>query len=413
MQLSITVVVSGGPDGGGQDFGHAIPHPVAGNVFSITRDVLAQLSGAPSDDIVGCNVAIECKDAIVTVSGIKYCSFAPFANQTAHVAHLTIDGCSKFCRVCEMTVGRADFERSNSLLVDSRVEQLNIGIRTARDAATANPPVETSEVWTDIRGSEVGLLRVFVRQERVDARRSLIRHLVIEPDTRVCTKATFTEGNAIERLSLSGSVKELTLKGSNITDMYLAALATITTLSLNHASIVRMHNGTAKTFANKTLDTWSLVQESARWRNDEGLHAEAGYKAMEAWRKQEKWWWRFPYLFLRFTCGYGYRPQWTVVLALAVMLGCGLGYWSIWDANVGALSYPGASDNPPTPPPEGIERFYSCVYMSVITFTTTGYGDMVPKSNGARALAGTEALAGIVLTALFIFALTKRFGSLR
>ncbi len=52
-------------------------------------------------------------------------------------------------------------------------------------------------------------------------------------------------------------------------------------------------------------------------------------------------------------------------------------------------------------------------YLSVITFTTTGYGDVAPKHPAARFVAGAEAICGIVLFSLFIFALTKRYGSLR
>jgi hypothetical protein len=53
------------------------------------------------------------------------------------------------------------------------------------------------------------------------------------------------------------------------------------------------------------------------------------------------------------------------------------------------------------------------VYFSVITFTTTGYGDVTPRCPFTRTIAGLEAASGVVLVSLFIFALTKRYGGLR
>ena len=55
----------------------------------------------------------------------------------------------------------------------------------------------------------------------------------------------------------------------------------------------------------------------------------------------------------------------------------------------------------------------SAFYFSAVTYTTTGYGDVTPRHTLARAVAGGEAISGIFLFSLFIFALTKRYGSLR
>lgn len=116
---------------------------------------------------------------------------------------------------------------------------------------------------------------------------------------------------------------------------------------------------------------------------------------------------------MRVTCGYGYRPQWTVLLAIAVIVGAALGFFGIWELDREALGYPGSLNTPPEPVPLRPARAVGSLYLSVITFTTTGYGDLFPRSGCARLLAGLEAISGIVLVALFIFALTKRFGSLR
>jgi hypothetical protein len=47
-------------------------------------------------------------------------------------------------------------------------------------------------------------------------------------------------------------------------------------------------------------------------------------------------------------------------------------------------------------------------YLSIMTYTTVGYGDYLPMG-WARAVAGAEALSGILLTPLFVIALTRRY----
>ena len=51
--------------------------------------------------------------------------------------------------------------------------------------------------------------------------------------------------------------------------------------------------------------------------------------------------------------------------------------------------------------------FLSCLYFSVVTFTTLGYGDITPTV-AIRTLAGVEALVGLFSIALFVVVFVKR-----
>jgi hypothetical protein len=59
--------------------------------------------------------------------------------------------------------------------------------------------------------------------------------------------------------------------------------------------------------------------------------------------------------------------------------------------------------------PSGISgEFSRMVYLSAITATTTGYGDIVPITTRARILTTSEAIMGLILVGLFLNSISQR-----
>jgi len=92
--------------------------------------------------------------------------------------------------------------------------------------------------------------------------------------------------------------------------------------------------------------------------------------------------------------GYGERPFQTVLVALTIILGSACAY-----------RYGG---------PMGIDSttrtlsFFESLYMSGITFSTLGYGDIVPVG-WLRFVALIESISGFVMVPMFVIALTRRY----
>ncbi len=97
-------------------------------------------------------------------------------------------------------------------------------------------------------------------------------------------------------------------------------------------------------------------------------------------------------IFSNWLFGYGERPQRIISTALLAIFG-----WA-W------LYYPAGIES--TPAAEA--SFLDCLYFSIVTFTTLGYGDLHPATD-MRFWAGTEALAGAFLMALFVVAMARKF----
>ena len=99
------------------------------------------------------------------------------------------------------------------------------------------------------------------------------------------------------------------------------------------------------------------------------------------------WWW-----LLWATCGYGERPVRTVSLFFAIIV-------------TFALAYTQCDVRAPDGP---VRDLGTALYFSTITFTSAGYGDVLPVSDVARALAGSEALIGVFMISLFVFVFCRR-----
>ncbi|GLX81142.1 ion channel [Thalassotalea eurytherma] len=102
-------------------------------------------------------------------------------------------------------------------------------------------------------------------------------------------------------------------------------------------------------------------------------------------------------------CGYGEEPMRIVGFSILLILICAILY------SVTGLNYHGnfyifdinASFK------DNINWFFSCLYYSVVTFTTLGYGDFTPIGV-SRAIAAFEAFTGSFTIALFVVVFVKK-----
>lgn len=102
-------------------------------------------------------------------------------------------------------------------------------------------------------------------------------------------------------------------------------------------------------------------------------------------------------------CGYGEAPMRIVGISVCMIICCaflytmtGLNYngeLQVFDANASAK--------------QNIELFFSCLYYSIVTFTTLGYGDFTPIGL-SRAIAALEAFTGSFTIALFVVVFVKK-----
>ncbi len=107
----------------------------------------------------------------------------------------------------------------------------------------------------------------------------------------------------------------------------------------------------------------------------------------------------FPLALMGILCGYGEKPNRVVLSALGIILLYGTIYYLLKTIT------PSYAD-------QAILTIGDHIYYSIITFTTVGYGDLIPKENvWYRLLAGSEAFIGAFMIGLFVFTLSRKYSA--
>lgn len=106
-----------------------------------------------------------------------------------------------------------------------------------------------------------------------------------------------------------------------------------------------------------------------------------------------------PNLIMNLLCGYGEKPHRIVLSSVFVIL-----FYAVIFLVLNAITY--------APSAAYQMSLGDYIYYSIITFTTVGYGDFIPKSALiSRLLAASEAFIGAFMIGLFIFTLARKYSA--
>ena len=102
-------------------------------------------------------------------------------------------------------------------------------------------------------------------------------------------------------------------------------------------------------------------------------------------------------------CGYGEKPLRVIAFALLVLFGSATAYYSVGIEATGEI----IRFNTDVAISQNLLNYSKCLYFSVVTFTTLGYGDFIPTGMG-RLVSVFESIIGSFSIALFVVLFVKK-----
>lgn len=102
-------------------------------------------------------------------------------------------------------------------------------------------------------------------------------------------------------------------------------------------------------------------------------------------------------------CGYGEAPTRVIIFSMVLILICAICYF-FTGLKFGDVEHVFRASNDFS---TNFYLFFNCIYYSVVTFTTLGYGDFTPIGF-SRAIAAIEAFTGSFTIALFVVVFVKK-----
>lgn len=347
-------------------------------------------------DITGFNGTIACDNAIIHVRGFEYFTIKAYMNTYPSISFMTVRDCSNFFRLNNLSINRLDTERSNSLIVGCKVEEINVGISTKHEMLSAqqnNPSTKEIKsivpIDTDIRDCHVKRCRCFVPSKVINVVLSEIERFSIENETDTLR---IWQDSKINFVTLQGGcIRSFEVSNSVLSDVYFRS--SIDKTILKEATILRPYNCSSLTFSEANLDTWGLIRKSASENHNPELFIHASYEYMKLQKRN-----RIMTKIMDITSGFGYKPHRTLICASVVWFLFGIVYWLLGGLNLGNQA-------------DVSSKFEASLYFSLVTFATLGYGDIIPVNTFTRILAMVEAVIGVSLMSVFVVAIFKRYGS--
>lgn len=377
---------------------------LSAGVNVLTPELIVQASKGKikKTDIWGFNANIYCDERnTIIVKDFPYFTLAAYSNAEPILSHLKVYNASQFYRLNDLQVKRIDSEFANALIAGCEVEEVYVGIESWHqerlDKIDANKRIER-ESKTDIRGSRVGKLKTYTGQGSVNIQDSVVGELEINSSI---TDLHVWQGCSIQRITIGATVEKFKINDSIIEVMHGRKNSMVKEFESTNASLVKVFELYESNVLSRSSSSLEILAESYRnARNTEKQHEYSYLHQKEITNNIPRISKRvFPRL-LQITCGYGYKPERGVYTLFAIWLIFAIIYSTF-------LLVPGFGLATNGEEISGWIGIPYSMYFSAITFTTIGYGDVVPIDWLTRFLAGLEGIFGISTMAIIIYALTK------
>lgn len=297
-------------------------------------------------------------------------------------------------------------EINNSSLVISKckIERLNFdlmyqfqicdGQKINRKRKYENIDIRSSELSEVMLYRDLGILNI--QESKID---TLKFSPYKQPD--VVKYLHIWNGCEVKKIWLHNIILKLNVENSEIGIVNFYAKSYVGEYINNKSFVDRVYHCRPVIFKEKNIDAWKMIKNSAINDDDGELLRDAGYEILKEKNKNKN---NIATWFLDKSIGYGYKPFNAFGFSALVII-----FFSLMYFIVDGIDYLYGAVIIDITPTKLWSEFAERLYLSGITFTTIGYGDITPSNIVSKIISIVEACIGVSILSLFVYAFTKRY----
>lgn len=302
-------------------------------------------------------------------------------------------------------IGQMNAIHSSLDIISSKIDCINYG---CTHYIEKSKPLEEIDNHLKLFHVECKSLELFTSVNTITINNSEFKKIFMHNtgEQNIIDEFHINDGTNIVKFIINYSINYLKINDSEIYHFRSKSDVRIKDVDLDSTLINYPFNLNSKTFCVDTasIDVLKLLKKCAKNNSDSTLYKISGYKLAKLENKNTnsiiKW-------YLDRSVGYGFVPKKAWSFSFCVILLFGIVYFSIdsleyfKDGNNFIFTEEGYK--------QLIINVKNSMYLSGMTFTTTGYGDIYPMNDINKMISIIEACIGVSILSLVIYSLTKTY----
>lgn len=394
--------------GSNQQLGEIL-FPITDATIEITPSKLKEINPSINlEELYGFNANISCSNIILIISDFDYFTLSAYTNTEPKISFMKVYNVKDFYRLSGLMVRDLYAENANSLIVESEIRSLKVGIEAysglirnqVHENTEKDAEIAPSKVYTDVHDSKIDDLAIFTEHTKLSIDKSNLISVSVRSNV---ADIIIRDNSEISNVFLSGKIENLTITDSIVDALKGSQGMVVSHFSKPHSLVKHAYNIFEENIADRADDALQLLEKSFSAAQNYEKAADIGYLRQVEKMNKAKDFEKVIFLLLDWSCGFGFKPFKALYFSVIVLSGFAFlfGVLSCFDAH--GIYY---SDGNKI---IGCDLPLNTIYYSTVTFTTTGYGDIVPHGYITKLLAGSEALLGIFTMTVLVYSFTKRY----
>jgi hypothetical protein len=336
---------------------------------------------------------------LVIIKSVDYFWLKPFHNSTLSIDHLKVYNIKDYFHISNISIGRMDIEGSSSFIKNCNVKELYSDVEHASKNNEDTVSENSLKHFISIDYSNIIKYTNLYNKDMISISNSKFNKIFTAYSV---DKFKIYNNCLFEYLLLNSRINDLSIEDSQLNIIKGTSTLVIDKLDIKYSFFDRIYEIYENNIICDNESKYQILINSYRNINNYDGYSKYSFLLRKILLSKHKGFIKLiPYYLLKISCGFGYKPIYSVIFSFSIITIFSIFYYllTVFGQPEYGLNYNNQNIN---------YTYLNSLYYSLVTFTTLGYGDILAKDIICKLLSGIEALFGIYSMSIIIYSFTKR-----